>query len=88
MRRIGDSAFRFCSNMTSAVIGTGVSSMEDMAFFGCSSLNTITFLGDAPSIADNCFTGVTATVYYPADNSTWTEDVLQNYGGSLTWVAG
>ena len=27
-----------------------------------------------------------AVAYYPADNPTWTSDVLQNYGGTITWV--
>ena len=35
---------------------------------------------------DGAFTRTTATAYYPADNSTWTEDVLQDYGGEITWV--
>ena len=30
---------------------------------------------------------VTATAYYPAGNPTWTENVMQNYGGDITWVA-
>ena len=30
---------------------------------------------------------VTATAYYPEGNPTWTSDVLQNYGGKLTWVS-
>jgi hypothetical protein len=30
---------------------------------------------------------VTATAYYPAGNETWTDDVRQNHGGTITWVA-
>ena len=32
------------------------------------------------------FNGVTATAYYPAGNITWTEDVMKDYGGKITWV--
>lgn len=35
----------------------------------------------------NCFGNVTATVYYPASQSTWTSDLMQDYGGTITWVA-
>ena len=37
----------------------------------------------------NCFLSflnVTATVYYPADNETYTASKMQDYGGNLTWV--
>ena len=34
----------------------------------------------------NAFYGVTATVYYPAGNATYTEEKMQNYSGNLTWV--
>ena len=32
------------------------------------------------------FTNVTADVYYPKDNSTWTNATLQNYDGTITWI--
>ena len=55
-------------------------------FDGCDKLKKITFLGHAPNIGPSTFYGVTATVYYP-DDATWTEDMLQDYGGTLTWVS-
>ena len=61
--------------------------LEDLdGFDGCDKLKKITFLGHAPSIGSSTFYGVTATVYYP-DDATWTDDVLQDYGGNLTWVS-
>ena len=55
--------------------------------FEGSELKEIVFLGDAPMFWNsNTFTGVTITAYYPADNETWTEDKLQDYGGSITWI--
>ena len=53
----------------------------------------MTFVGDAPRFLYDYteerkhFGNVTATVYYPAGNDTWTEEVRGNYGGNLTWVA-
>ena len=43
-------------------------------------------MGNAPQMGNNIFTNVTATAYYPEGNPTWTEDVMQNYGGDITWV--
>lgn len=57
------------------------------SFSGCNHLEKITFLGNAPTqISENAFEKVTATVYYPKRNSSWTNDIRQNYGGTLTWV--
>lgn len=52
----------------------------------CSSLETITFLGKAVRFEyEDEFAGVNATIYYPGDEPSWTEDLLQNYGGTITW---
>jgi len=32
------------------------------------------------------FTNVTATVYYPANNATWSKDVRPELKGNLLWV--
>ena len=84
---IGDSAFIDCSSLEEVTIPGSVSSIGDSAFHYCSSLAEITFHGNAPAFGDNPFEGVTATAYYPEGNPTWTDDVMQNYGGNLTWVA-
>ncbi len=57
------------------------------AFDGCGSSAAFVFNGAAPEIADNAFRITTATCYYPASDKTWTADILQNYGGTLTWVS-
>lgn len=82
-----NAVFSGCVDLKSTTIGTGVTSIGSIAFARCGQLGEIKFLGDAPSIAENAFSGVTATVYYPRSNRTWTEAVRQNYGGTLTWVA-
>ena len=63
-----------------------VTTISDYAFSGCTNLSQITFTGDAPVIDVGAFFYVNATACYPADNPTWTENVLQNYGGTITWV--
>jgi hypothetical protein len=51
----------------------------------CTTLEELRFTGDVPSIAENAFTDLWLTAYYPYRNDTWTEDKLLPYGGHLTW---
>ena len=81
---IGIGAFRSTA-ITEITIPAGVAVIDYEAFGDCANLTEVTFLGDAPAM-DHVFSGVTATVYYPAGNATWTADVMQNYGGELTWI--
>lgn len=82
---IGAGAFEECEAVTSITIPAKVTSIGREAFGECRSLTKITFKGNAPTIGTNAFEDVKATVTYPANNSTWTADVRQNYGGKLTW---
>ena len=56
-------------------------------FYGCENLEILRFEGPAPTIGVDAFQGVSATAYYPAGDESWTEDVMQQYGGAITWVA-
>ena len=67
-------------------IPNSVTSLGCNVFYGCSSLASLYFDGNAPDISWEVFYGVTATAYYPANDATWTEDKIQNYGGTITWV--
>lgn len=87
VKYIGSSAFYDCSNITDAFISESVTYIGNDAFYNCSSLNNIVFNGNAPQFGELCFSGVTATAYYLANNNTWTEKIMQNYGGDITWVA-
>ena len=83
---IGQDAFNGCKNLTKVIIGNSVEKIEDSVFVWSTKLNEIYFEGSAPAIGNNVFYKVTATAYYYPD-STWTADVMQNYGGTITWVA-
>ena len=83
---IRDFAFQSCSKLTSIVIPESITTIRDYIFNACRSFSEITFMGDAPAFGANAFYGNTVTAYYPADNETWTEDVLQQYGGTVTWI--
>ena len=83
---IGYRAFARCSDLTSITIPSCVTIVRNCAFEYCYSLTSIYFCGNAPSFVGDVFYDVSATAYYPAGNSTWTDEVKQNYGGNLTWV--
>lgn len=94
---IGDRAFDGCISLDSISIPENVAQIGVMAFVGCKSLSIIYFEGDAPKFeftqldgsglyASFCFQDVTATLYYPEDNTTWTDEIMQDYDGIITWV--
>lgn len=86
---IGELAFDG-SGLTSIIIPESVVSIGSLAFSWCEDLESIRFMGNAPVFGDgkymDVFEDVNATVYYPHDNPTWTADVMQNYGGLITWM--
>ncbi len=87
LKTIGVAAFK--GNCFSEIeIPACVTEIQGAAFYRCYNLTDIYFAGDAPTIGgwNNVFQMVTATAYYPADNATWTADVMQDYGGTITWV--
>ncbi|MBQ1675381.1 MAG: leucine-rich repeat protein [Oscillospiraceae bacterium] len=96
---IGQYAFCDLTALPEVTIPASVTSVGGRAFQDCTALTEVTFLGSAPDFPDcyepeldsgwpsEAFSGVTATAYYPVADDTWTEDVRQNYGGNLTWVA-
>ena len=89
---VQSNTFGKCGSLTSLTLPAGVVTINSNAFGNtgsnyASALNEIRFLGNAPLIAETGFVGVTATVYYSANNASWTEDIFQNYGGTITWVA-
>ena len=75
LTEIGIRAFRSCA-MKEINIPENVNKIASEAFYKCTSLEKIIFAGAAPQIDENAFRRVTATVYYPAGNDTWTEDVM------------
>ena len=85
IRTLGDSCFYGIGAESFTVPGT-VTAVEGWCF-ARSRLKQIIFQGDAPVIGEGAFNKIALTAYYPAGNGTWTEDVMQHYGGTVTWTA-
>ena len=83
---IGNNAFSWIYHLTSIAIPGSVTRIGSYAFSDCDRLSIIHFRGDAPEFEQDIFTNVTATAYYPDGNNTWTADLMQNYGGKITWL--
>ncbi|MGX8692262.1 MAG: leucine-rich repeat protein [Clostridia bacterium] len=85
---VGRQAFGYCTGLKRVTVRSAPS-LGDWAFGDCTALEEIGFLGGVPTFSNYTFDGsAAATAWYPDDLSVWTEDVLQNYGGTLTWMPG
>ena len=90
---IWSNAFDYCHTLDAITIPAGVEYIDNNVFAVCDCLNEVFFAGDAPVFEDNAFGGmqldadvyVKVTAYYPYGNATWTADVMQDYGGDVTW---
>jgi len=83
---IGNYAFWSCPSYTDISIPSKVAFIGDQAFW-CDEDGMIRFWGNAPQFGSYAFENVTGKVCYPLENPSWTEDVRQNYGGNITWIA-
>ena len=84
---IGESAFASCTKLTSLSFPKKLSTISAQAFANCTGVTQMDFVGNAPTIAEDAFAKVVANAFYPNGNTTWTESILLNYGGTLTWAA-
>lgn len=87
IRKIGTYAFANCVSLPFVVLpGENSLYLGEAAFSGCSGLKEIKFTsGITHPISESAFSGVTATVYFPA-GYWWDESARKSFGGDLTWV--
>ena len=67
---IGDDAF-YDSGLTEVTIPGSVTNIGTLAFESCANLTAVYFLGNAPAVGSNAFTGDNATVYCLAGTAGW-----------------
>lgn len=80
------SSFKGCTNLKKVIFGTGMETIDADAFSGCTSINEIYFMGDAPTFeGTETFKGCTIKGYYPKGNTTWKQSNLTNHGGFIDW---
>lgn len=75
--------------MTQITISGSIESLGDWALASSwqdKPLKKVIFNWSVPSFEEETFFGQNLTCYYPSNNPDWTADVLQNYGGTITWV--
>ena len=69
---IGEGSFASCNGLTNVTIPNSVTNIEDSAFEVCSSLTSVNFQGNAPSLGEYVFYGDNnATVYYLPGTTGW-----------------
>ena len=93
VKTVGAYAFSVCDGLVRITLPATVEDIHDSAFYMCGGLKEVVFCGGAVTIHPNPYTGcddvfknVVATVYYPDNAESWTEDVRRDYGGTLTWM--
>ena len=86
VRMLAYQSFRGCGKLSELVVPESVDTIEGWALGNCSGLTDIWFLGEAPSFGSNVFWYDKTNAHYPLGVAGWTESVLQNYGGNITWV--
>ena len=82
---MGNDVFGYCPSLKTVTIPANVTNMAH-TFEDAYGLESVEFLGNPPSCGGNLFGNITITAYYPGNNKAWTEDVLQDYGGNVTWI--
>lgn len=87
---IGEKAFRFC-NVKGIILPKTLKQVEWKAL-STDYLEELWFLGDAPEMDDVFATYGEMTAYYPKDNATWTQDVIDAYDSNtlnltINWTA-
>ena len=70
----------------SVTVPATVTTVGNCAFAECELLDTVTFMGDAPSFGRQTFSETETVAYYPSNRSGWTAEVLQDYEGTVTWI--
>ena len=80
-------AFMDCEGLMNIRIPGNVSSISNHVFEDCNRLLNVVFMGSAPEIASGAFYHSYPTVYYSAEDPTWTQAVIDKVDRKLEWIA-
>ncbi len=83
---IADSAFSYCSRLTSIVIPDSVTSIGNEAFYYCSSLTSVIIPVSVTSIGSSAFSGCSSLtdVYYTGSEDAWKAITIGSSNSKLT----
>lgn len=96
LTEIGRLAFEGCSKITSVEFPEGIKKLDvvqlGMTETNQNNLTEIKFYGNVPEMSkDTLFWNFHGTVYYPSDNPTWSDPVIESFNGAvncdITWTA-
>ena len=81
---VKDGAFAGLDGITSVIIPASVRTVGSKAFYGCDGLETVTFLGDAPYVYDDAFSGTKSTLAFsvPQGSIGWSDTSLTGLPGA------
>jgi len=89
LRRIEERAFYDCDGISFVLFPKGIQELGFWSFHKCDNLRTLAFLGNAPKIGHGPFETRLWTVYYPGEDSSWTEEFRGSnvsYSSMVTWI--
>ena len=90
LTELSASVFRGCTSLKTVTVPASVNNLWRW-IFAQSAVETVYFQGNMPGFQGTPFTEMEATLYYAANNSTWTADKIKaeesKYGGKVKFVA-
>ena len=84
LAEIGNSGFNGCKALTEIHFPATLIRLGDSCFQNCIGLKKLYFYGNPPRVSNFTFKNVTATAYYPAENSQWTSNGMGFHSGNIT----
>jgi len=86
VKKISSNAFARCTKLTEIILPSTLETIVSNSF-ASSGLTKIIFKGDAPANLFYNFYNLKLAIHYPKGNPTWIAEKLQNYNGTVTWMA-